>query len=181
VVATGSANVQLDAGPTITAATPGVVEKGQTTVVGRVTPGLVGDTLTLVQAPGSSGMLSLGPVSGGVQQVIYTPPSTIAANTPDTVSYTITDQHKDAVAVGSSTVPVAPAGDSIYVGTAGHSITVGNVNAAIDGRAGNETITAGNGTDVIFGGPNDTITAGNGDDTIYSGANSRITAGVEMT
>ena len=176
VMATGSASVQLDAGPSITSVTPSVVEKGQTTEVATVTPGLAGDTLTLQQT-GGSGALALQLVNG-VEEVIYTAPSAIAANTLDTVSYTITDRHKDAVAVGSNTVPVAAAGDTIYVGTAGGSVSVGNVNAAIDGRAGNETITAGNGSDVIFGGPNDTIKAGNGDDTIYSGANSSITAGV---
>jgi Ca2+-binding RTX toxin-like protein len=175
-IAAGSASVQLDAGPSITLVTPSVVEKGQTTEIGTVTPGLPGDTLSLQQA-GGSGTLALQLVNG-VEEVIYTAPSQIAASTLDTVSYTITDQHKDAVAARSNTVPVAPAGDSIYVGTAGHSISVGSVNAAIDGRAGNETITAGNGTDVIFGGPNDTIKAGNGGDTIYSGANSSITAGV---
>jgi Ca2+-binding RTX toxin-like protein len=174
-MATGSASVQLDAGPSITSVTPSVVEKGQTTEVAAVTPGLAGDTLTLQQT-GGSGKLALQLVSG-VDEVIYTAPSAIA-NALDTVSYTIADQHNDAVATGSNTVPVAAAGDTIYVGTAGRSISVGNLNSAIDGRAGNERIAAGNGTDVIFGGPNDTITAGSGDDTIFSGANSSITAGV---
>jgi Ca2+-binding RTX toxin-like protein len=174
-MATGSASVQLDAGPSITSVTPSVVEKGQTTEIGTVTPGLAGDTLTLQQT-GGSGTLSLQLV-GSVEEVIYTATSTIATNALDTVSYTITDQHKDTVATGSNTVPVAAAGDSIYVGTAGGSVSVGNGNSAIDGRAGNETITAGNGADVIFGGPNDTITVGNGADTIFSGANSNITAG----
>jgi Ca2+-binding RTX toxin-like protein len=173
-MAAGSASVQLDAGPSITAVTPSVVENGQTTEIGIVTPGLAGDLLTLQQTSGN-GTLALQLVSG-VEEVIYTAPSTIASIL-DTVSYTISDQHMDAVATGSNTVPFAPAGDTIYVGTAGGSISVRNGNSAIDGRAGNETITVGNGADVIFGGPNDAITAGNGTDTIYSGANSSITAG----
>jgi hypothetical protein len=174
-MAIGSTSVQLDAGPSITAVAPSVVENGQTTEVGTVTPGLAGDTLFLQQT-GGNGTLALQLVSG-VEEVIYTAPSTVAASILDTVTYTISDQHNDAIATGSSTVPFAPPGDTIYVGTAGGSLSVGNGNSAIDGRAGNETITAGNGADVIFGGPNDTIKAGNGTDTIYSGANSNIAAG----
>jgi probable HAF family extracellular repeat protein len=175
VAPSGSVAVQLDAGPSITSVTPSVVENGQTTEIGTVTPGLTGDTLTLQQTSGS-GTVALQLVNG-VEEVIYTAPSSVTGSTLDAVSYTITDQYKDAVATGSNTVPVAPAGDTVYVGTRGGSISVGNGNSAIDGRAGNETITAGNGADVIFGGPNSTITAGNGADTIYSGANSNITAG----
>jgi autotransporter passenger strand-loop-strand repeat protein len=175
VVGTGSPSVQLDAGPSITTVTPSVLENGQKTLVGTVTPGLAGDTLSLQQT-GGSGTLALQLVTG-VEEVIYTAPSTIAVSILDAISYKITDQHQDAVATGSNTVPIAPAGETTYVGTAGHTLTVGNSNSAIDGRAGNETITAGNGADVIFSGPKDTITAGNGADTIYSGANSNITAG----
>ena len=152
-----------------------VVEKGQTTEVGTVTPGVAGDALTLQQT-GGSGTLALQLVHG-VEEVIYTAPSTVAVNMLDSVSYTITDQNNGAVAAESNTVPVAPTGDVIYVGAAGGSINVGNGNSAIDGRAGNETITAGNGADVVFGGTNDTITVGNGADTIFSGANSNIAAG----
>jgi type VI protein secretion system component Hcp len=171
--ATGKVNVTVDPGPSITPVTPSVVEKGQTTEIGTVTPGLAGDTLSLRQT-GGSGTLALQLVHG-VEEVIYTAPSTIA-NILDTVSYTISDQYND-VATGSKTVPVAAVGDTIYVATAGGSINVGNGNSAIDGRGGNETITAGNGADVIFGGSNDTITVGNGADTIFSGANSNIAAG----
>jgi Ca2+-binding RTX toxin-like protein len=173
-MAIGSASVQLDAGPSITSVKPSVVENGQTTEIGTVTPGLTGDTLSLQQT-GGNGTLALQLV-GGVEEVIYTAPSTIASIL-DTVSYTISDQHQDAIATGSNTVPFAPAGDTIYVGSAGGNLSVGNGNSAVDGRAGNETIAVGNGADVIFGGPNDTITAGNGVDTIFSGANSTIAAG----
>jgi type VI protein secretion system component Hcp len=176
-VATASASVQLDAGPTITTATPAVVEKGQTTVIGTVTEGLVGDALTLTQAPGSLGVLTLGPVLGGVQQVIYTAPSSIGASTLDAVSYTISDQHTDVIASGSNTVPLAPATDTINVGTAGGLLNVGNGDSAVDGRAGNEKIQAGNGVDVVFAGPNDTISLGNGKDTVLGGSNDTIQVG----
>jgi ABC-type Na+ efflux pump permease subunit len=86
----------------ITSVTPSVVEKGQTTEIGTVTPGLAGDTLTLQQT-GGSGVLALQLVNG-VEEVIYTAPSTIAVSTLDTVSYTISDQHNDAIATGSASV-----------------------------------------------------------------------------
>jgi hypothetical protein len=171
--ATGNVDVTVEPGLSITALMPSVVEKGQTTEIGTVTPGLPGDTLTLQQTSGR-GTLALQLVNG-VEEVIYTAPSTIA-NILDTVSYTISDQYNDA-ATESNTVPVAASSDNLYVGTAGQSITVSNGNSAIDGRAGNETITAGNGDNVIFGGPNNALTVGNGDNMIYSGANSSIAAG----
>jgi hypothetical protein len=43
----GSGSVQLDSGPAVTAVTPAVVGPGQSTEIGRVTPGLLGDILTL--------------------------------------------------------------------------------------------------------------------------------------
>ena len=174
-MATGSASVQLDAGPSITSVTPSVVEKGQTTEVGTVTPGLAGDTLTLKQT-GGGGALALQLV-GGVEEVIYTAPATVAASTLDAVSYTVTDQHNDAVATGSSTIPVAGGTSSIIVGTAGHAVSAGNNNSVIDGRAGSETIRAGNGNDFVLGGPNDTIQVGNGSDEIIGGTGNSITAG----
>ncbi len=173
--ATGSANVQLDAGPSITPVTPSVVEAGQTTEIGAVTPGLVGDTLALTQT-GGSGAVSLQLVNG-VEEIIYTAPASVPVGMSDAVTYSIADQHDDAVATGSSTVPVGPPGDTIYVGTAGGTINVGNANSIIDGRAGNETIILGNGNDVVFAGNNDNITLGNGNDTIDPGSNDTIKAG----
>ena len=172
--ASGQVTVTVDPGPSITSVTPSVVENGQTTEVGTVAPGLLGDTLTLLQT-GGSGALALKLVNG-VEEVIYTAPSSIAANKVDTVSYTISDQYNDVV-TGSSAVPVAGAGEPITDLTANESISVGNLNSAIDGRAGNDTISAGDGADLIIGGPNDKIRAGNGADTITSGPNSVIGAG----
>ena len=78
------------ASPTIASVTPAVVEKGQSTEIGTVAPGLAGDTLTLKQT-GGGGALALQLV-GGVEEVIYTAPATVAASTLDAVSYTVTDQ-----------------------------------------------------------------------------------------
>ena len=99
----GSAAVQLDAGPVVASVTPAVVEEGQPTVIGTVTAGIIGDTLTLTPT-GGAGSLSLGTAANGVQQVIYTAPPAIAASAVDSVSYTIADQHNDVVAFGSSSI-----------------------------------------------------------------------------
>jgi Ca2+-binding RTX toxin-like protein len=56
-------------------------------------------------------------------------------------------------------------------------VTAGNGNSVIDGRAGNETINAGDGADVVFAGANDAITVGNGQDVVTGGANDTIQAG----
>ena len=66
---------------------------------------------------------------------------------------------------------------ALYVGTAGGSLNVANGNSVIDGRAGNETINAGNGADVVAAGTNDAITLGNGQDVVTGGANDTIQAG----
>jgi hypothetical protein len=172
--ATGTVNVTVDPGPTITPVTPSVVENGQTTEIGAAASGLAADRLTLQQT-GGNGALALQLVNG-VEEVIYTAPTSVTAGTLDTVTYTIADQYNDKV-TGSNTIPVGPAGYTIYVGTAGDSITVGNGNSVIDGRAGNETISAGNGNDVVFAGTNDTIRLGNGNDTVLGGSGDTIQAG----
>ena len=114
--ASGTADVQLDAGPSVTAQTPSSVQIGQSTVIGTVTPGLPGDTLTLTQTAGT-GTLSLGPAQAdGTQQVIYTTPAAINANAVDAISYMIADQHNDLVASGSATVQLS-AGASVSLTT----------------------------------------------------------------
>jgi Ca2+-binding RTX toxin-like protein len=114
---------------------------------------------------------------GGVEEVFYTAPATVASSALDAVTYTVNDQHNDAVATGSSTVPLASGNGAIVVGTAGGAVNVGNGNSAIDGRASNETINAGNGADAVFAGTNDQITLGNGSDTIFGGSNDTIQTG----
>ena len=106
VAATGNASVQLDAGPSITAVTPTAVEKGQTTEIGTVSPGLAGDTLTLKQT-GGNGTVALQLVSG-VEEVIYTAPSTIPASVVDAVTYTVVDQHNDVLASEAASVQLTP-------------------------------------------------------------------------
>jgi Ca2+-binding RTX toxin-like protein len=154
---------------------PSVVEQNHSEEIGTVAPGLVGDMLTLNKTSGS-GVLSLQ-VVGGVEEVIFTAPAIITSSALDAVTYTVTDQHNDAVATGSSTIPLASGNGAIVVGTAGGAVNVGNGNSAIDGRAGNETINAGNGADAVFAGTNDQITLGNGGDTIFGGSNDTIQAG----
>ena len=101
---TGWAGVQWDAGPSIVAQFPAVVEKTQVAVIGTVTPGLPGDTLTLTKTAGV-GELSLGVVQAdGTQQVIYTAPATVSASAVDKVSYTVADQHNDVIASGTANV-----------------------------------------------------------------------------
>ena len=137
VVASGSASVSLDAGATIASATPLAVEQGQATVVGTVTPGLTGDALTLVQAPGSLGLLSPGAVQAdGTQQVIYTAPASVAASGADPVGYTITDQHDDVVSSGSATVTL-DAGPSVSAVSAaaeqGQTVAIGVATPGLPG------------------------------------------------
>jgi hypothetical protein len=111
-IALGSANVLLNAGPNITSQAPSAVEKGQTTVIGIVTRGLPGDTLTLKETAGA-GSLSLGAVqANGTQQVIYTAPAGIAASAVDAVAYTVSDEHADTFASGSANVQL-DAGPSV--------------------------------------------------------------------
>ncbi len=133
----GTVAVPLDAGPTVAAATPTVVERGQTTVVGTVAAGISGDTLTLHQAFGSLGRLSLGPAQNGVENVIYTAPATVAASTPDHVAYTVSDQHDDVVASGANTVtfdggPVFSAGTPSVVEN-GQTTVLGTVTPGVAG------------------------------------------------
>jgi autotransporter passenger strand-loop-strand repeat protein len=172
--ATSVVDTDPAAPPKITAVTPSVVENGQSTEIGTVSPGIAGAMLSLQQT-GGVGTLSLVTVSG-VEEVIYTAPKSVSAGMLDNVSYTITDQFGD-MATGSNTVPVAPAPDAIDVGHTGGAVNVGNTSSAIDGRAGSENIHAGNGNDVVFAGPNDAINLGNGSDTVLGGSNDTIQAG----
>jgi hypothetical protein len=144
--------VQIDGGPNIVQASPAVVENGQATVIGTVSPGLAGDTLTLTQTAGSLGSLSLGAVqaSDGTQQVIYTAPASIASSTTDAVSYTVKDQHNVAVASGSGNVQL-DAGPTIAAATLtviaqGHTEVIGTVTPGIAGDTLTLTQAAGAGT-----------------------------------
>jgi Ca2+-binding RTX toxin-like protein len=153
--------------------TPALIENGQTTEIGTVKPGISTAVLALQQI-GGAGTVALKAVNG-VEEIIYTAPANVGAGILDAVSYKITDQYND-MATGSVMVPVAPSADAVYLGTAGGTLNLANGNAAIDGRAGNENIKAGNGADVVFAGPNDKISLGNGNDTV-TGTAASINAG----
>jgi Ca2+-binding RTX toxin-like protein len=68
-------------------------------------------------------------------------------------------------------------GDQYIAGAPGATVTGGNGPTIIDANLGNQTVHAGNGPNVLIGGPNDTITAGNGPVTVIGGANDTITVG----
>ncbi len=173
--ANGSASVQLDAGPKLSAVTPAVVEQGQSTEIGSVAAGLAGDPL-IIRQTGGAGVVSLQLV-GGVEEVIYTAPTTVAASGFNMVSYAVSDAHHDATSRGSSSIPVASGSGALIVGTAGGAVNAGAGNSVIDGRAGNETIQGGGGQDVVFAGAKDTVTLLNGNDAIFGTSYDTIRAG----
>ena len=143
--ATGSASVQLDAGPTVTPQAPSVVEASQTTVLGTVTPGVAFDALSLKQT-GGSGTVALQLVSG-VEEVIYTAPASVPTTTTDTVTYTVSDQHDDAIASGGpETVQLAAAVSITAPGTAtvgiGRTSTIGGISVSEGPTSSGGTFTA---------------------------------------
>ncbi len=60
---------------------------------------------------------------------------------------------------------------------AGQTLSVGDADYVIDASAGNDTIVAGNGNDLVTGGMGDTITLGNGNDSVIGGSNESISVG----
>ena len=135
-VASGSATVTLDAGPTLASTPPSKIGHGQTVTVGTVTPGLIGDTetLELLTAP-NYGTLALA--SG---TVTYTAPSTVpTTGETDSFRYEIVDQHDDAAAIGSATVALDPgpalaSAPPTKVGY-GQTAVIGTVTAGLAGDA----------------------------------------------
>ena len=142
----GVATVVVDGGPSIAQQTPSSVENAQSTIIGVVTPGLAGDTLTLTQTAGT-GKLGLGPVqTNGTQQVIYTAPAIVSASTIDKVAYTVADQHKDDTATGSASVqlvaaPLIAAPGTVTVGVA-QTNPIGGVSVSESPTTPGETFTA---------------------------------------
>ncbi|WP_428391499.1 beta strand repeat-containing protein [Lichenicoccus sp.] len=137
VVTAQTTAVTLDAGAAIHTAPPGVIEQGQSAVLGTVTPGVAGDTLSVSQAPGALGAVTLGAVQAdGTQQVIYTAPAAITATATDTVSYSIVDQHNLVVAADTASVGL-DGGPSITPGTPavveGQSTVLGTVQPGMAG------------------------------------------------
>ncbi len=85
--------IRLNPRPPSIADQPGTsVERGQSRVLGIVTPGKAGDTFALTQTGAIAGTLALA-VVGGVTEVVYTAPSSIARSGADLVNYTVTDQN----------------------------------------------------------------------------------------
>ncbi|WP_400771508.1 beta strand repeat-containing protein [Methylosinus sporium] len=92
VLATGTASVQLDRGPSIASSAPVKVGHGQTTTIGTVTPGLASDTLTLTQTSGSGVVFLQGNV------IEYLAPAVVTAGQTDEVAYRVQDQYAAASA-----------------------------------------------------------------------------------
>ncbi|HEX2815321.1 MAG TPA: hypothetical protein VHN39_02935, partial [Phenylobacterium sp.] len=86
--------IRLDAGATIVSSLTGVkVAPGKTVIIGSVTPGFAGDTLTITGGDGVQGTFSLGlPTASGLQKILYTAPGVVASNGAVSLSYTISDQ-----------------------------------------------------------------------------------------
>jgi VCBS repeat-containing protein len=96
----------------------------------------------------------------------------------DNFTFTVSDINGN-TATATLSILVGSAGEPIIVLTAGETLNEGNdnSNSVIDARAGNETITLGNGNDVVFAAPGDMITLGNGNDTVYGSSGNTIFAG----
>jgi hypothetical protein len=103
--ASGGTSVNLqNPGPTLAKLTPAAVEKGETTILGTITPGASIDTLTVAQTGTATGTVSLGaPSSNGVVQVLYKAASSITASGSVTVGYTVTDEHSGSTS-GTATI-----------------------------------------------------------------------------
>jgi hypothetical protein len=67
------------------------LSQSETAVIATVQPGLPGDTLTVTQT-GGLGSVSLQLING-VEEIIYTAPSSIPVSTVTDVTYTVTDQN----------------------------------------------------------------------------------------
>jgi hypothetical protein len=171
--ASGSATVQLDAGPTVTALAVSSVQNGQSTEIATVTPGLSSDTLTLKQTSlSANGTVSLKLVNG-VYEVIYTAPANLNSSPTEKVTYSVTDQHNDAVALGTAfvggntsqsvtangdtTVILGGGNDTVALSGTSNAVFLGNGNDNVTVSGGGNAISLGSGNDAVQGGTGDTI------------------------
>jgi hypothetical protein len=103
-----SGSFLVEPAPAVTAAViSSPVEVGQQVVIGYVAVTLPHDPLTLTQTSGI-GTVSLGFVSRGVQEVIYTAPNSAGAFVTDSVSYTVQDQYGLSTAVPPELISLDP-------------------------------------------------------------------------
>ena len=104
---TGTAIIDIDPGPTLAAGST-VVGHGQTvdlasTIEDLITPGLPGDTETIMSVSAQSGQVSAGTGANGQYQIEYTAP----AGGSDVITYKVKDQAGDIVS-GTLTVSTDP-------------------------------------------------------------------------
>jgi hypothetical protein len=114
--ASGTVAVTVDPGPTLTNKAPSLIAAGKATAVGAATPGLGGDTLTLVTNGTGDAAPSHGTLSINRGQIFYTSSGTIpAGGETDLFTYQVKDQYGDLSAPVTASVtldagPTAKAG-----------------------------------------------------------------------
>jgi Ca2+-binding RTX toxin-like protein len=125
----------------------------------------------------------------GTQQVIYTAPASLGSS-PNQVTYSITDQHQDAVASGAAIVGgngsqnvTANGNTSIILGNGNEKVTLGGTSNAVWLGNGADTVTvSGGGNTISLGAGQDTVHGGTGDTILLTGksANLGISGANEM-
>jgi VCBS repeat-containing protein len=81
----------------------------------------------------------------------------------DKFAYAVIDAH-GGTSTASLTVTTSANGQTYLSGTPGQTISAGNGKDIVDGTLGNQTLSGGNGSDVLLGGPHDVLSGGNGAD-----------------
>ncbi len=82
--------------PTLVERPATVIERGQSIVIGTVTPDLPNDTLTVTPTSTTRGTIGIV-AAGDADQVVYTAPGLIASSETDDAGYTVTDEHGGSV------------------------------------------------------------------------------------
>ena len=81
----------------------------------------------------------------------------------DRFTYAVTDDH-GGTSTANLTVTTAANGQTYLSGTPNQTISAGNGKDIVDGTLGGQTLAGGNGADVLLGGPGDVLSGGNGPD-----------------
>jgi VCBS repeat-containing protein len=96
----------------------------------------------------------------------------------DSFTYTVSNGH-GSTAQSSLTVALVeddhPKND--LIGMPGQTLTGGNGPQILDASLGNQTVNAGNGSDVLIGGSHDVLNGGNGPDILIAAANDILNGG----